>query len=255
MYRGAHATILAWIGLLLGTTSLAAQDTTIAQQYADGVHALFAGDYETAATALSRVIQKSDEDPRAHFFRGAAYWALGQEEKAEADFRAGAEREVFGPPLAYSLNDVLERIQGKVRMRIEAARDQARERYRKEEAARKAARYEALRRAKQLVLYPPRPLPAAEKILKEVKLASLPSDPFATGTLFASGKPAPEGSQKLLTTIPVSQPAAGGNGAAPAADQPAAPAAGDPFGSGPAPKPAPSKPEKDDPFGDDPFGN
>lgn len=262
MYRRTRARIMGFLACGWFACMAAAQDRTVSQTYSEGVHAYFAGDMAEAVRWLTATIEKADHDPRAYFFRGAAYWAQGDRQKAEADFKAGAQREVFGPSLPYSLNEVLHRIQGTVRMRIEAAREAARELQRSQEAARKAARYEALRRAKQLVLYPPRPLPSAEKIVSQLKLATLPRDPFVSGALFASGKRAPEEAQSKLKTIPVSQPVApaGDGAAAPAA----APAAGDPFGApaggnpfGAPAKPAPKKepPAGDDPFGDSPFGN
>ncbi len=258
MYQHAVTGLISLFACGLFTGIAVAQDRSISQAYAEGVHAYFSGDHSAAIKWLGQAITRADHDPRAHYFRGAAHWAIGEQEQAEADFKAGAEREVFGPSLPYALNKVLERVQGAARVRIEAARTAARKHKASQAAALKQARYEALRRAKQLVLYPPRPLPNAEKIVAQLKLATLPSDPFQSGTLFAAGQPAPEGSQSKALTIPVSKPAAPGGAVAPAG-KPTPPAAGgdpfgDPFGSPKQPAPKKKPPKSDDPFGD-PFGN
>jgi len=151
------------------------------------------------------------------------------------------------------MNKVLERVQGPARTRIEAARAAAAVKRAAASAAWKKARYEQLQRAEHLVLYPPRPLPNAAKIVADVKLVSLSSDPFRSGELFASGKPAPKEIQGKLLVKPVKKrPVPAASGAAPARPAPAAES--DPFGSGPAPKTPPKKTapptkEEDDPFG------
>lgn len=91
----------------------------------DGMHAFHAGEFNRAFDDLTQAIQTGSNDPRSYYFRGLAALRIGRLAEAEADFAAGAEREIdFGGMERVSRS--LERVQGHDRLRLERYRARAR---------------------------------------------------------------------------------------------------------------------------------
>jgi hypothetical protein len=132
--------------------SLAAQDAVLGQEYGNGVHAYFMGDYAAAYERLSGVIARGSKDPRAYYFRGLACLKLGRAPDAAIDFRIGAELESKDLSGFYNVGKSLERVQGAARAELERYRVTARmAAYEQAEKLRKD-RYEAIRREEERVL-------------------------------------------------------------------------------------------------------
>jgi hypothetical protein len=90
-----------------------------------GIHAYHAGDFHRAYDDLTNAIEAGTEDPRGYYFRGLAALRLGRTSEAEADFTAGADRELStGGIRRVSLS--LERVQGTERLTLERFRSRAR---------------------------------------------------------------------------------------------------------------------------------
>lgn len=239
--------------------SVMAQDSVLAELYGQGVHAYFAGQHQDAHEYLTTAIDQGTRDPRAFYFRGLAYTAMGRPQEAKADFQKGAGLETRGADRVYPVSYSLQRVQGKTRVEIERQRQLARITSRTRSRTASHARYEQLQRSEQQVLRDSsRAAPTQAKELVGTPPMSDDTDPFGNGTTAAAPEPAPE---------PAVEPAAepdlfgdGDAGDAMPADPTPEDEATDPFADDtPAedPKPAEDPEPESDPFADpfaDPFG-
>ena len=113
------------LGVLLVCLLLAGQ--TIAQRidvnrlFGAGMHAYFEGDIEGAMAKFDAAIKSGSNDPRVHYFRGLCQHQMGDEQAAGDSFAQGwlweSRRKNFA-----SINNSLERVQGPIRLEIEAYR-------------------------------------------------------------------------------------------------------------------------------------
>jgi hypothetical protein len=157
--------------------SLAAQDAVLGQEYGNGVHAYFMGDYAAAYERLTSVIDRGSKDPRAYYFRGLCCLKLGRGPDAELDFRFGAELESKDLSGFYNVGKSLERVQGTARAELERYRVSARlAAYEQAEKLRKA-RYEAIRREEERVLREYRKAAPPEEVAPPKPTE--PENPFA----------------------------------------------------------------------------
>lgn len=182
MLRNATLFALPFAVIILGWTAISAQDLTASERegraiqlYSKGVHAFFDGDYTKALANLDGAIKLKTTDPRAFYFRGLTHFEIGDVEKAKQDFVTAAEMELAGPPQFYPVNRSLERIQGDRRLLLEEMRAFAKEEAERKKAAYRAARYERLRIAEDLVLR--RPVGDLPQ-LPDVDLSQIPNLPF-----------------------------------------------------------------------------
>ena len=90
-----------------------------------GIHAYYSGDYHRAYDDLTNAIEAGADDPRSYYFRGLAALKLGRTSEAEADFSAGADRELSTGSIR-RVSQSLERIQGHDRLTLERFRARAR---------------------------------------------------------------------------------------------------------------------------------
>lgn len=141
MYR--RLALLALGLVLVGGSSLVAQDAVLGQIYGAGVHAYFAGDFSQAHEDLTAAITGGSQDPRCHYFRGLCYLELGREEEAKMDFETGAELETKDVNKYFNVPSALERIQGEKRMLLETFRAEGRMIALEKERKLRAERYEA----------------------------------------------------------------------------------------------------------------
>ena len=252
------------------------QDALVADLYGRGVHAYFEGQFDTAHKLLSDAIEQKTIDPRCYYFRGVTYTRLGRPDDATKDFQEGARLEARDVQKTYPVNRSLQRVQGKVRITLEAHRQQARLELRKYEEKRRRVRYEALKAAEQDVLRNPQPQTPANvpQVPDDAKLD--PNNPFSGDEAGALGggtaqatkqKPAGQSTAGTTRQRPVlpaatattnqpatTQPAAKPAGANPFGGAPAAkPAGANPFGGAPAAQPEPAQPEPAQPAAN-PFG-
>jgi hypothetical protein len=103
-----------------GVESVALRDTV-----GGGIHAFHAGDFDRAYDDLTNAIEAGTNDPRSYYFRGLAALKLGRTSEAEADFTAGADREVSTGSIR-RVSQSLERVQGPDRLTLERFRARAR---------------------------------------------------------------------------------------------------------------------------------
>lgn len=182
MLRKATLFALPFAMLILGWSAISAQELTASERegrsielYSKGVHAYFDGNYSEALESLNGAIKLETTDPRAYYFRGLTHFEMGDIDKAKQDFVTAAEMEIAGLPQFYPVNRSLERIQGESRLLLEEMRAFAREETERKKAAYRAARYERLRRAEDLVLR--KPLDEIPQ-LPDVDLSKIPNLPF-----------------------------------------------------------------------------
>ncbi len=174
-------------------TDASAQDSVLAELYGHGVHAYFAGQHQQAHEYLTTAIDQGTRDPRAFYFRGLSYTALGRPDEAKADFLKGAELETRGADRVYPVSHSLQRVQGVNRMAIERNRQQARLAARTRSVKATQARYESLEAAEgQVLRNPNRAQPTPAKELVGTPPASDESDPFGGDAPAAEPEPAPE---------------------------------------------------------------
>ncbi len=174
-------------------TAAIAQDSVLAELYGHGVHAYFAGQAQQAHEYLTTAIDQGTRDPRAFYFRGLSYTALGRPDEANADFLKGAELETHGADRVYPVSHSLQRVQGVNRMAIERNRVQARIAARTKTVKATQARYESLEQAEgQVLRNPNRTQPAPAKELVGTPPAADESDPFGAGAPAAEPEAAPE---------------------------------------------------------------
>ncbi len=237
-----------------------AEDQSAVELYGQGVHAYFAGDYESAVGYMSASIEKHGTDPRPYYFRGLALAALHGLESGLADMAKGADVEANKmDKRIYDINGALQRVQGTLRLALEKQRSSARVAAAERRKRQDRIRYEELKRREDVVVFDPtRPVKKVELDLPKVDLAG--ANPFTSGVVFTGGKevaqaaPVPVEPSEAGVTMPADTEAPrdpfGG-----VATQPAAQTE-DPFGSSPAgPKtPAAKKPQAEpgaaNPFGD-----
>ena len=269
--------ILGLVLLLPAGETVQGQDATLAESYGRGVQAYFNGEYEKSVELLSQAISLKSPDPRCHIFRGLAYAKLDKQEKAAADFKNGSDLEALDVGGNYPVSKALTRIQGQVRVTIEASRRQAKENLKALQEERRRVRFEEnVINEKAAIRKTPEQgaqiVEASEKIL--VTLPTLPADatrnltnPFnapvenlASSDLLggANSRPStanPIASQPVASagndpfakpTVP--EPTATAGNAPPAGSDPADPFANNPVaGNNPA-KPAAAGGDAADPF-------
>lgn len=258
------ALVIVSVGVVRGM----ADEPTAPRLYGQGVHAYFAGDYDTAISLLNKAIETNEGDPRAYFFRGLAFASRDGLEAGLADFAKGAKLEVnpVDEGVHYDVDEALERVQGRLRLAIEEQRVAARQAAAARKKKQARVRYERLRRREDVVLT--QPDQTSSKSVPDVPELDLPEvdlgdhDPFATGAAFVGGEvvesvtPSPPEPAEETELQPATEPS----------EKPSDPFAdlsgtsdtpGDDTGatdaSMPSEKPAaPASPfEDDNPFGDD----
>jgi hypothetical protein len=186
MFRGIVVLVGGLAALCVGP--MFAQDSILTRNYAQGVHAYFAGEYLKAGEQLTSLIKTGTTDPRVFYFRGLAYSRLGRGDDAAKDFQRGAALESKDFTKFYNASKALERVQGPVRLELENYRAEARAAAMAEVERLRKARYEAIRREESRVLRreevpsPPEPgkttEPAAEEPAAPAAEATT-ADPFA----------------------------------------------------------------------------
>ncbi len=106
--------------------ALQAQSDVVDSLYGQGVHAFHAGLLNESLGAFDQAIELGTRDPRVYYYRGVTQSAIGNVDAATADFSNGAQFEFASIGRFYSVSRALERVQGSVRLQIEAARQEAR---------------------------------------------------------------------------------------------------------------------------------
>ena len=269
--------ILGLVLLLPAGETVQGQDATLAESYGRGVQAYFNGEYEKSVELLSQAISLESPDPRCHIFRGLAYAKLDKQEKAAADFKNGSDLEALDVGGNYPVSKALTRIQGQVRVTIEASRRQAKEDLKALQEERRRVRFEEnVINEKAAIRKTPEQgaqiVEASEKIL--VTLPTLPADatrnltnPFnapvenlASSDLLGGANSRPSTANPIASrpvastgndpfakpTVP--EPTATAGNAPPAGSDPADPFANNPVaGNNPA-KPAAAGGDAADPF-------
>lgn len=258
---------MALVIVSMASTYIVAGEPTAANLYGKGVHAYFAGDYDSAIAWLTESIQKNEGDPRAYYFRGLAKASRDGVEAGLADFATGAELEV--DPVDekyYNVNGALQRVQGRLRVALEQQRSAVKKAAAEKKKRQERVKYEQLKRREEVVLYKPgQPSMPADQPAKERDLelpeVELGIDPFATDAAFSGGDVVKSAEPDLTeeTEDTVAGPAAGES------EKPSETVAGksdtseSPFGdTTPAAKPGDEeeKPDESDPFdGENPFGD
>jgi len=232
-------------GLMSLAAALAvAQDSAVLDDlYGRGVHAYFSRDSRTAVALLSEAIANGSQDPRAYYYRGLALRTLGREEDAALDFKEGAKLEQTGDIVTDVISKSLERVQGGVRMQLEAYRRLARLQTRNDRLVRAKQRYEEIESEDKRVLRNPgAPRPAAPP--PAVAPAPGVRDPFSTEEPDSALPPPAEATEPDADTPPTPNPPQD----AEAPPKPAKkPAAADPFNDDPAEAPAEEPPPKPKP--------
>lgn len=239
-----------------------AQSPVLMEIYGRGVHAYYSYDYAQAYELLTLAIDNGLQDPRAYYFRGVVAEMTGRPDEAEADWQTGADLEASGRVVA-PIGRSLARIQGPIRLELEAIRQQARMRALATAAERSESRYGEIDQARTS---PPPAQPAAPVTPPPAPpVAATASDnPFRDDA--AAGDPTVDSNDAFAgaedTPVPGGSPPVGDTaapddaspfGAAPADDS-------NPFGAAPADDADPfSTPpagnDSGDPFAPDPFGN
>ncbi len=217
-----------------------AEDQSAAELYGQGVHAYFAGDYESAVGLLSSSIEINGLDPRPYYFRGLALANQHGLDSGLPDIAKGAEIEASKmDQKIYDVNGALQRVQGTLRLALEKQRSAARVAAAERKKRQDRVRYEELKRREDVVVFDPnRPLKKVDLELPKVDLGG--EDPFSSGVAFTGGKEVAQ-----VAPTPVEPSAA--EVAEPAADTEAP---RDPFA---APEEQPAM-QPEDPFGASPAG-
>ena len=99
----------------------AAQSVDLNRMFGNGVHAYFDGDIQGALETLNEAVEQGSTDPRVYYFRGLCRHQLGDVKAAETDFSTGARWERRSRMFA-AINNSLERVQGQMRLELEAFR-------------------------------------------------------------------------------------------------------------------------------------
>ncbi len=246
--------------LVLGAEpSLGQSGPDMTAVYGRGIHAYFANRTSQADAYFTQVINAGSQDPRVFYFRAMARLRAGRQYEAQQDMQLGAMFEARDPGASGSIGQALTRIQGRNRQMLEQYRRQARLLHSEDQASLAQARYQEQRRQETEVLRQETPLdlgslagggsssvaPPEAAATPQPELTEAPAlpaveadavDPFGAG--FGDEPPADVDAGSAFD-VPASEPAV--------ADEPAFPAADDPFGNVPA----------DDPTAgaEEPFGN
>jgi hypothetical protein len=93
-----------------------------AEMYSLGVHSYFSGNLNRADIYLYRAVELSPNDPRPYYFRGLVLLRLGRTFEADDMMEQGAAAEAAANSDAYGIGEVLERVQGADRLRLEKFR-------------------------------------------------------------------------------------------------------------------------------------
>ena len=240
-----------------------AEDQSAAELYGQGVHAYFAGDYESAVRLLSKSIESDGLDPRPYYFRGLALANLHGLDSGLADIAKGAEIEANKmDQKIYDVNGALQRVQGTLRLALEKQRTAARTAAAERKKRQDRIRYEELKRREDVVVFDPnRPVKKMDLDLPKVDLGG--EDPFSSGVAFTGGKevavvaPTPVEPSATETAKPAADTETPRDPFAAPGEQPAMQPE-DPFGAGPSTAKAPpakkpkagAKPDAANPFGD-----
>jgi Tfp pilus assembly protein PilF len=99
--------------------------------FGEGIHEYFNGEYELAFDLFTDAIEANGKDPRPHYYRGLTLTRVGRADAAESDFKTGAKLEASLERGAFAVAQSLTRIQGKLRMKLEQYRREARRNARK----------------------------------------------------------------------------------------------------------------------------
>ena len=182
---------IGWMTLVfisLVGTYVMGQDEDAAQLYGRGLHAYFAGDYDSAVTLLSASIDKNGSDPRAYYYRGLALAGKSGLEAGLPDLTKGADIEVNQADRpVYDINGALQRVQGSLRLELEKVRAATRKAAVERKKKLDKVRYEELKRREDIVLFDPnRPAPQVQLDLPAPDLGGK-ADPFASGVAFSGG--------------------------------------------------------------------
>ncbi len=164
----------------LSARANAADEPVTRQLYGSGVHAYFAKDYKEAYDLLTTAIGNKSQDPRVYYFRGLAQFQLGRPDEAKADFKTGADLEATASDDLFNIDRALERVQGKARLLIQDARQEARAAAVKRRLTEEERRYNRIRDNEPNILEgvappakapakaePPKANPASEPAKKE----------------------------------------------------------------------------------------
>ena len=89
-----------------------------------GCHAYWRGDYQNALTDFNHAVRLFDQDARFWYFKGLTETALG-ESSASDSFGLAVALEAQGKPDSSVVSAALERVQGRMRLRLQAAKRQA----------------------------------------------------------------------------------------------------------------------------------
>ena len=206
-----------WMTLVLISlvgTYVMGQDESAAELYGHGLHAYFAGDYDSAVTLLSESIEKNGSDPRAYYFRGLALASKSGLEAGLPDLTKGADIEVNQADRpVYDINGALQRVQGSLRLELEKVRAATRKAAVQKQKKRDQVRYEELKRREDIVLFDPnRPAPQVQLNLPTPDLSGK-ADPFASGVAFSGGNKVDYVAPTPVE--PAAAPAATGDGSQP----------------------------------------
>ena len=181
MARNVAVAVTMLLGMTAAVQAKEAKDSTLAELYGDGVHAYHSGDFKDAFSSLNQAIKQGSKDPRCYIYRGLAYIKLGRPDEAKADFKKGGELATTPAGKLVAVSKALSRIQGKVRLQIEAARRKARVDARRIRVNKERARYGRLNDAetKGQVLVPSKP--KRTKLVVPSGTKKDPSNPFQGG--------------------------------------------------------------------------
>jgi tetratricopeptide (TPR) repeat protein len=186
---------------LSGNRAIGADEPVTRQLYGSGVHAYFAKDYKEAHDLLTTAIGNKTQDPRVYYFRGLAQFQLGRPDEAKADFKTGADLEATASDDLFNIDRALERCQGKARLLIQDARQEARAAAVKRRLTEEERRYNRIRDNEPNILEgvappakpptkvePPKANPASEPAKKEPP-AKKPAAGEPTASEPATGEP------------------------------------------------------------------
>ena len=182
----------------------------LSEQYGNGVHAYFDGDFDLAIQSLSAAIDGGINDPRANYFRGLTYMKLNREREAKADFAAGAKIETGSLNRIFNVSQALARVQGADRLLLEKYREEARLQAYNQELEMRRQRYNDIRQAASRVeLNPNVTQPPISHVTEAPAVGSL-IDPFSeapsTAAAVTPGTPATS-PQENVVEIEIETPA------------------------------------------------
>lgn len=249
--------LVAILGLMAASLSVAppakGQDAAVLSDlYGSGVHAYFAHDYSKARELLSSAIDQGSRDPRCYYFRSMVNLRMGYEDMARRDMETGAELESRDVNSFYPVAQSLQRVQGRGRLMLQKARQQARLDSYQRQKQRERVRYEA-QQDRQGEVTRRQAIPVPETITTPSDSepeTKAPGDLFDEPDPATKAPPADDGDVIGAPDGPAEAAPGGDPFAEPPATTPADPPGGDPFSEPPADPPA--KPPGGDPFSEPP---